>query len=247
MKHFRLFATLSVAAGILLLSSCNSKKDKKADENKTDSTVVTTQPNNQPVANPSGPASVMIVRHKVADYAKWKPGYDAHDSARLANGLHSYLIGRGTEDSNNVLVAMTMDDVDKAKAFASNPDLKNVMKKAGVIGAPSVIDFLDAVMSDTSMIQASTRLMVRHKVKDWDAWKKVFDADKQNRMDAGLTDRVVAHTAGDTHSVTVVFAVADVEKAKSMMTSQALKDKMKEAGVEGAPDFFFYKIVQKYQ
>src|SRR6476620_9346219 len=41
------------------------------------------------------PASMVIVMHKVANYAKWQAAYDGHDSARLANGLHNYVIGRG--------------------------------------------------------------------------------------------------------------------------------------------------------
>jgi len=76
--------------------------------------------------------------------------------------------------------------------------------------------------------------------------KKDIDTDKQARMDAGLTDRVIAHTVGDTHSVTLVFAVADVAKAKAFAGSKELKDKMKEAGVEGPPTMYFYRIVQKY-
>ena len=242
MKQLRFFATISVAAGALLLGSCNSGKDKKAEENKTDSSSTKTETT---VIAPSGPTSIMIVRHKVADYAKWKPGYDAHDSARLASGLHSYVIARGVEDSNMVLIAMRMDDVNKAKAFAAMPELKDVMKKAGVVGPP-MIDFLESVMNDTTAIEQSIRCMVRHKVKDFDAWKKVYDSHKQTRIDAGLTDRVLAYTNGDNHNVTLVFAVADLAKAKAFGSSKDLADKMKEAGVEGPPDMFFYRIVQKY-
>ena len=242
MKHFRSLATSFVAAGTLLLSSCNSGKDKKTDETMTDSTATKTETT---ATAPSGPTSIMIIRHKVADYAKWKTGYDSHDSMRLASGLHNYVIARGTEDPNMVLVAVTMDDVDKAKAFAASPDLKTKMKEVGVTGTP-VIDFLESVMNDTTAIQQTIRVMIRHKVKDWDAWKKSFDSHKQVRIDAGLTDRVISYTVGDNHHVTLVFAIADMDKAKAFMNSQDLKDKMKEAGVDGPPDIFFYKIAQKY-
>lgn len=242
MKHFRSLATSFVAAATLLLGSCNSGKDKKTDETITDSTATKTETT---VTTPSGPTSIMIVRHKVADYEKFKTGYDSHDSMRLASGVHNYVIARGTEDPNMVLVAVTMDNVDKAKAFAASPGLKAKMKEVGVTGPP-VIDFLESVMNDTTAIQATIRVMVRSKVKDWDAWKKSFDGHKQARMDAGLTDRVISHSVGDTHNVTLVFAVADMEKAKTFMNSQDLKDKMKEAGVDGPPDIFFYKIAHKY-
>ncbi len=241
MKKVKFFTTLSLAAGILVFSSCNSKKDKKADENNSDSTSAKTET----IVAPSGPTEVMIVKHKVADYAKWKTGYDAHDSARLANGLHSYVIARGVDDSNLLLVAMRMDDVDKAKAMGADPSLKDVMKKAGVVGAPE-IDYLHSVMNDTAAIQQTVRMMIRSKVKDWDAWKKSFDSHKQVRMDAGLTDRVISYTIGDNHNVTLVFAVADMDKANAFLNSKELKDRMAEAGVEGPPGIFFYRIATKY-
>ena len=73
---------ISLAAGIMVFSACNSNKDKKAEENVTDTTVTNTE-NTNVTTGTSGPSEVMIVKHKVADYAKWKPGYDAHDSSRL--------------------------------------------------------------------------------------------------------------------------------------------------------------------
>ena len=243
MKQAKFLTTLSVAATIMVLNSCNSGNDKKTDETISDTSTV--KMDTSPVTAPSGPTMVMTIRHKVADYAKWKPAYDAHDSARVANGLHNYIIARGTEDPNMVMVAMRMDDVDKAKAMAGSQELKDKMKGGGVMGVP-IIDYLDAVMNDTTAIQQTVRLMVTSKVKDWDVWKKSFDGHKQSRMDAGLTDRVVGHTVGDTHNITLVFAVADVDKAKAFMNSKDLKDKMAEAGVEGPPTMFFYKIVEKY-
>ena len=243
MKQFRTIATCTVAAGLLCLYSCNSAEEKKADVPKTD-TSTTTKETPSPVA-PMGPKSVAIVRHKVADYAKWKTAYDSDDSARTANGLHNYVIARGVDDSNTVMVAMLMDDVEKAKAFANSPGLKDKMKKGGVTGPP-VVDFLEAVENDTTAITQTIRVMIRSHVKDWDAWKKAYDSHLQKRTDAGLTQRVIAHTAGDTHMVTLVFAVADLAKAKAFTTSQDLKDRMKEAGVDGPPDIYFYKVVQRY-
>jgi hypothetical protein len=245
MKQVKFLATISVAACALFFSACNSGDEKKADENSADSTTASTETPPPILVNPSGPTSLMIVKHKVANYAKWKPAYESHDSTRLANGLHSYIIARGTEDSNMVLVAMRMDDVNKAKAVAASPELKERMKKGGVLGAP-VIDFIEAVMNDTTAISETVRLMVTHKVKDWDAWKKSFDSHKQARTDAGLIDRALAYNVGDNHKVTIVFAVSDMAKAKAFIGSKDLKDKMTEAGVDGPPAFYFYRIAARY-
>lgn len=246
MKRLKFLAAMVLVSGMFFLSSCNSGGDKKADEG-TDTTAAKTDTLAPPVVTPSasGPVTIMTIKHKVANYAKWKAAYDSHDSSRLANGLHNYVIARGVDDSNMVMVAMKMDDVDKAKAMAASPGLKERMKQGGVVG-PVTMDYTTAVMNDTTAITQTIRVMVKHKVKDWDAWKKVFDAHKQARMDAGLTDRVVGHTIGDDHSVTLVFAVADMAKAKEFMNSKDLKDKMKEGGVEGPPSIFFYRIAEKY-
>ena len=239
MKYLKMLATVCVATVSLTFVSCNSGNEEKTDEVKKDSGAAKTD-----IPAASAPTSDMIVRHKVADYNKWKPGYDAHDSARVANGLHGYVVARGTEDSNTVMVALKMDDVVKAKAFGASDDLKARMKTLGVVGAP-MVDYLELVLNDTTAIQATTRVIIRHKVKDWDAWKKSYDSHKQTRIDAGMSDRAIGYSVGDNHSVSVVFAITDMAKASAFMKSQDLKDKMKEAGVEGPPDIFYYKVVQK--
>ena len=201
MRHVKFFATIAVASGILLLS-CNSG-DTKASDTAADTTAAKKDSVPPPPPVASGPAMIMTVTHEVANYAKWKSAYDEHDSSRVSYGLHNYVICRGVDDSNMVMVALRMDDVNKAKELGGSKEFMERMKKAGA-SKPS-IEYTEAVMNDTTAIQQTVRVMVKHKVKDWSAWKKAFDSHKQIRMDAGLTDRVVAHTAGDDHRVTLVF------------------------------------------
>ncbi len=244
MKHIKLPTTIFVA-GSLFFSSCNSGSEKESksvqDSTATDSTIAKTETITPSITI----ADVMTIRHKVADYAKWKASYDGHESVREASGLHNFIIVRGVEDSNMVMVVLRMDDVAKAKQFAASPDLKTRMMKAGATG-PTYIDYEKNIISIAADAQEPIRLMVKHKVKDLDAWKKAFDDDKQARMDAGLTDRVLAYTVGDDHSVTVIFSVADMAKAKAFINSQDLRDKMKAGGVQGPPTFFFYQVAEKY-
>jgi hypothetical protein len=242
MRHVKLFATLAVAANILLLS-CNSG-DKKASDTTADTTAVKKDSVAPPAPVAAGPVMIMTIKHKVANYAKWKSAYDEHDSSRLSYGVHNYVICRGVDDSNMVMVAMRMDDVNKAKEMGSSKDLMERMKKAGA-SQPS-INYTETVMNDTTAIQQTVRVMVKHTVKDWAAWKKAFDSHKQARMDAGLTDRVIGHTVGDDHDVFIVFAVADIAKAKAFMQSKDLKAKMDEAGVVGPPSSFFYNVAVRY-
>jgi hypothetical protein len=247
MKPIKLWTAIATLASVFLLSCGSGNSEKKSEEKTSDSSgtkpTTTTQENKPDASAASKLTNLVVVRHKVANYAKWKMGYDAHDSARAANGLSNYIIARGIPDSNTVFVMMKAADMVKAKEFASSEDLKNTMQKAGVVGMPTV-GYINVVWNDASKIDQTQRLMVTHKVKDWDEWKKAFDEDKQARIDAGLIDRGVGYTSGDSHNVMVVFAITDMAKAKAFVASKDLKDKMAKAGVDGPPSFFYYNIVQ---
>jgi len=241
MKQFNFLATAFLASTVIsFLPACNSGDDKKTEEE----TPVTTTEKTPEVTTPKL-NQVLFIEHKVADYAKWKTVYDSHDSIRRAHGLSNYIIGRGMDDPNMVLIILKMDDATKAKELSASPDLKDRMQKAGVIGKPN-FTYLQVVMNDDSQIEQTARVMMSHKVKDWDAWKKEFDSHKQARMDAGLIDRGVGYSVDDNHDVNIVFAITDMQKAKAFMSSKDLKDKMTAAGVEGPPKSFFYNIVEKY-
>ena len=99
-----------------------------------------------------------------------------------------------------VVVILKMDDVNKAKELTGSTGYERADAQSGVIGKPS-FDYIDVVMDDNSTIEQTARLMVTHKVKDWDAWKKEFDDHKQARMDAGLIDRGLGYSDGDNHMV----------------------------------------------
>lgn len=241
MKQFKFLAAVCFAAGMSFsISSCNSGDEKKIDDKPADSSSVKPEP-----MAPAKPANLMVVMHKVANFAKWKTNFESNDSLKNAYGLHNYVLARGVKDTNMIMVVVKMDDAAKAKEFAALPELKAAMQKGGVIGAPT-ISYLDVQMQDTTANTASIRVMVTHKIKDWDAWKKVYDDDKTNRMNAGLTDRVLAYRVGDNHQVSMVFLVSDMKKAEDFSKSPELKAKMEAGGVEGAPTFFYYTIAKKY-
>jgi hypothetical protein len=80
----------------------------------------------------------MLVRHKVANFAKWKPIYDAHLSVRQKAALKEEHLFRNADDPNEVLLLFSMEDLDKAKAFTASDDLRQAMEKAGVSDKPDV-------------------------------------------------------------------------------------------------------------
>ena len=74
----------------------------------------------------------------VADFAKWKPVYDAHLSARQKAGLTEEHLFRNADDPNEVLLLFSAEDIDKAKAFIASDDVRQTMAKAGVSDKPDI-------------------------------------------------------------------------------------------------------------
>ena len=85
------------------------------------------------------------IRQQVADYAKWRKAFDAHASARRAAGSTEVIqVYRGMDDPNTITATLEWNDAEHARQFAQSPDLREVMKDAGVISTPDV-SFLNRV------------------------------------------------------------------------------------------------------
>jgi len=244
MKQSRLASMLLYAAIAFFFTSCSGGGEKaNSDSTKVDSTktAVTTKVNTIITT----PQNMMVAKHKVSDFAKWKASYDQHDSMRLVNGIHSYVIGRGAQDSNMVFVAVKVDDMAKAKAFAKDPSLKKAMQQGGVTGMPSFA-FVTMTFQDTAAISSDLRSRTTFTVKDWDSWQKAFKEGEQERKENGITVRAFGHDADDEKKVVLVTAVMDTTKAYAYYKSDMLKKRRAASGVVGEPERFLYRVVQRY-
>jgi len=81
---------------------------------------------------------VLIIHHKVEDFAAWKQFFNKHSSHRKAAGLTKEHVFRGVDDPELVTIVMEFSDLAKAKAFGASDDLKHAMKAAGVVGKPEI-------------------------------------------------------------------------------------------------------------
>ena len=80
----------------------------------------------------------LFVQHKVTDYAAWRKVYDAFDSTRKKLGVTGQSVYRVADEPNNVVVIHDFSSLEKARAFAASPELKEAMEKSGVVGAPTI-------------------------------------------------------------------------------------------------------------
>jgi hypothetical protein len=236
--------------GLLLFSvtACNNSEQattgSTTDSTATDSTTTTasTTPASTIVTTPQ---NMLVVMQKVANYSKWKAVYDGHDTARVAAGLHNYVVERGVQDSNMVMVVLKADDTAKARAFAKDPGLKEAMKRGGIVGAPTIA-LVTMVYQDTSTVSTTLRASSTLTVKDFDTWEQGLKAGEQERKDNGLMLRAYGHDASDNHKVRIVSALLDSAKAMAYYKSDAIKKRMADGGVVGKPERWFYHVVQRY-
>ncbi len=86
--------------------------------------------------------------------------------------------------------------------------------------------------------------LVTHKVKDYAAWRPVFDADSAHRMEDGMETIAVARGVDDTSNIMMAFKVADIQKAKDFAADPKLKPIMEKAGVISKPNFEFLHVIR---
>ena len=79
------------------------------------------------------------------------------------------------------------------------------------------------------------RLFVRHKVRNYAKWWKVYDAFDQRRSALGVLSQAVYRSADDPKDVSVWHDFATLRQAKALASSAELKAAMREAGVQGIP------------
>jgi hypothetical protein len=87
---------------------------------------------------------LLIVRHKVKEFAAWKKAFDGHAAAQKGAGLTHPRLFRSADDHNEVVILFDMNDVAAAKKLAGSEDLKTTMKSAGVVDQPTM-HFLEEV------------------------------------------------------------------------------------------------------
>ena len=233
----QLALALSLAMVLFAGNTQNTNKASRMDAKTTEELV--TKENVPPDDMMSLPFNAVVIRHTVADYSVWKPLFDADSVNRNAAGLHLIGLARGIENQNEVEIPFMIDDVQKAKAFTTNPVLKDVMQKGGVTSAPSIV-FIKVLRMSKEIQMPGDYAEVILKVKDYDSWIKVFDGEgAAMRAKDGLVDGVLARGIDDPNLVYLVFKITDLKQAKAAIMNPARKKLMQKSGVMGEPVVYY--------
>ena len=83
-------------------------------------------------------------------------------------------------------------------------------------------------------------LIVRHPVKDFAAWKTVYDEVGTLRDQHGCTDQRVLQVPDDANDVLAIHEFPSVARAEAFASDPALKAAMERGGVAGPPRIEIY-------
>jgi quinol monooxygenase YgiN len=86
-------------------------------------------------------------------------------------------------------------------------------------------------------------LFVRHQVRDFAAWRQVYDDLDATRQSMGVTGQAVYRGDGDPNDVTVSHDFATAEAAKQFVESEVLRNAMRRAGVASEPTIWLTERV----
>jgi hypothetical protein len=253
MKRITITAALSI--GLLFSSACDSEPEVKADraapaaeaagdkavdaaaKPKADAAkiVEAEKKKAEVAAAPGAPKHVLVIRHKVADYGKWLPAFDADETSRVGMGTVAQQVYRDSDDESmvSVLLTGTFDAANIGKMLG-NEEMQAKMAAAGVEGEPEV-GLWDIVGQKKVEGEIVAHSFIRHEVADYEKWKVGFDAHEEGRTAGGVIGWGLARKVDAPNMVGVHLVIGDSEKFAAMMGGEDMKAKMKEAGVVGEP------------
>lgn len=90
------------------------------------------------------------------------------------------------------------------------------------------------------------QLLIRHKVRDYTAWKPVFDAHAATREEFGCLGGKIYRSHNDVNDITVMLRWTTIEDAERFVASTELRNTMYSAGVVGDPQVAFLDEVTDF-
>ena len=82
--------------------------------------------------------TTMFVRHRVADYAKWRQVYDNFGPSQQRLGVTAQAVYRAADNPNDVTVTHDFAALEAAQQFAASEDLHKAMSEAGIVAEPTI-------------------------------------------------------------------------------------------------------------
>jgi hypothetical protein len=184
------------------------------------------------------PAAVLIT-HLVADFDRWKAGFDDHESARRDAGVVGHHINRAEDDPKNVTVYLALTDVDRARAFSESDSLAAQMRSFGVL-APAELRWMLPVREAIVWDRQLPAFLLHHRVADFDRWAAGYDAAGELQAAKGIVGHAANRSLDDPTVISVYHQAESFDTLRSFLGDPGLRAAMEAAGVTSAPEISFH-------
>lgn len=87
-------------------------------------------------------------------------------------------------------------------------------------------------------------VLVKHKVKDYNKWKSVFDKNSELRKAGGEKGVRLFHNIDKPNDTVIILEWDNIENARKFYESEELKKSMKEGGVVMKPYIYYLEEVE---
>jgi quinol monooxygenase YgiN len=84
-------------------------------------------------------------------------------------------------------------------------------------------------------------LVIQHKVRDFDAWKPVFDEQEPVRRTHGCSGQFVLRDSDEPSDLTVLLQFPSRQAAEAFLAEPSMEQALQKGGVESAPRLTWVK------
>ena len=81
----------------------------------------------------------ILVSYKIEDYKRWKNTFNDAFEMRRRFGERSSRVFKCSDSPKEMVVLQEWDSLASARRFSKSKELRNCMKKAGVVGKPDIV------------------------------------------------------------------------------------------------------------
>ncbi len=110
---------------------------------------------------------------------------------------------------------------------------RNMMKAA--VGAAAALAVGSLAGKASAAAMGPVLAVVSHPVKDYAAWRAVYDGAEPIRQKMGVTGAEVFHDPKDANMMVIIHRFPSLEAAQAFLGDPGLKDAMMKGGVTAAP------------
>ncbi len=80
----------------------------------------------------------ILIRHKIKDYAKWKPVFAVNGLNRRAMGSLGSQLFRCADNPDELVILLEWDDLEGAREYIQSDDFREALERGGISDEPDV-------------------------------------------------------------------------------------------------------------